>query len=278
MKQQPILKVGIIGLGAIGRTVANHIDNGNEKGAKLVSLLCRDKSKHIALSTEQSAHFKSIITDNSDVFFESRPDIVIEAAGQETLKLYGAEVLAKGIDLLVSSIGLFTDDEILNQFTKITEKTGAKLLLSAGALPGIDWMSAASFSKVNDISITQTKPVESWKNTPAENIIDLSAIKIPTCFFEGTAREAANIFTKSSNITAMLALATIGLDNIKVKLVADPINSIMNTAIHFDSEVGELEINLKGVPSIENPSTSAEVPLSMIKTIRNMSSTISYGV
>ena len=139
-------------------------------------------------------------------------------------------------------------------------------------------MSAASFSKVNHISIIQTKPVESWTNTAAEKFIDLCEIKTPTCFFEGTAREAANIFPKSSNITAMLALATIGMDNIKVKLIADPINPIMNTSIHFDSAVGELEINLKGVPSIENPSTSAEVPLSMIKTIRNISSTISYGV
>ncbi|WP_413698829.1 aspartate dehydrogenase domain-containing protein [Psychromonas sp. KJ10-10] len=202
----------------------------------------------------------------------------MKVAGQEILKLYGAQVLTRGIDLLVSSIGLFTDDDILSQFIEITEKTGAKMSLSAGALPGIDWMSATSFSKVNDISIIQTKPVESWKNTPAETFIDLNAIKTPTCFFEGSAREAMNIFTKSSNITAMLALATIGLDHIKVKLVADPINSIMNTAIHFDSEVGELEINLKGVPSFENPSTSAEVPLSIIKTIRNISSTISYGV
>ncbi|WP_413698828.1 hypothetical protein ACLKMH_14680 [Psychromonas sp. KJ10-10] len=87
MKQKRILKVAIIGLGAIGRTVANHIDNGNEKGAELVSLLCRDKQKHIALSGNQSAHFQSIITDNSEEFFESKPDIVIEGRRTRNFKI-----------------------------------------------------------------------------------------------------------------------------------------------------------------------------------------------
>jgi len=278
MKQKCKLKVGIIGLGAIGRTVANHIDDGHESGAELVSLLCQDKQKHLALSVKQSQHYRSIITDNSDKFFSAQPDIVIEAAGQETLNRYGPEVLTRGIDLLVSSIGLFTDDDLLNKFTGITEKSGARMLLSAGALPGIDWMSAASFSEVHSISIIQTKPVASWRNTPAENFLDLNSIKNPTCFFEGSARDAANLFPKSSNISAMLALATIGLDQIKVKLVADPVNQIMNTHIAFNSAVGELNIDLKGVPSKANPSTSAEVPLSIIKSIRNLSSAINYGV
>jgi aspartate dehydrogenase len=278
MKKKSILKVGIIGLGAIGGHVANCIENGEGGNSELVSLLCRDKEKYLTINEKQSEHFKSIITDDINAFFAAKPDIVIEAAGQTTLNQYGVEILKKGIDLLVSSIGLFTNDDILNNFISVAEQSGAKILLSAGALPALDWMSASSLSEVKKVLITQEKPVLSWKNTRAEELIDLESITIPTCFFEGSAREAANIFPKSSNISAMLALATVGLDNTKVRLVADPISPIMNTHIEFDSAVGKLQLSCQGIPSETNPSTSSGVPLSILKSIKNISSSINYGV
>ncbi|MGJ8645292.1 MAG: aspartate dehydrogenase [Marinomonas colpomeniae] len=278
MKSNTKLKVGIIGLGAIGQHVANSIENGEVGKAELVSLLCRNKEKYLTINADKSEHFKLLITDSSDVFFATKPDIIIEAAGQETLSQYGVEILEKGIDLLVSSIGLFTDDHVLNAFIQAAEKSGSKLLLSSGALPAVDWMSAASLSKVNDVSITQTKPVNSWKGTPAENFVDLDAIKVPTCFFEGTARESASLFPKSSNISAMLALATVGLDSTKVKLIADPMESVMYTDIAFDSEVGKLQTRWQGVPSEVTPSTSADVPLTIVKALKNLTSSVCYGV
>ena len=278
MKQKSILKVGIIGLGAIGGHVANCIAKGEGGNAEIVALVCRDKEKYLAINKDQSSHFKSLITDDIETLFAAQPDIVIEAAGQESLSQYGIAILEKGIDLLISSIGLFTNDEIFDKFTRAAEQSGAQMLLSAGALPALDWMSASSLSEVKNVIITQEKPVISWKGTRAEELIDLDVITKPTCFFEGTAREAANIFPKSSNISAMLALATVGLDNTKVKLVADPINPIMNTHIEFDSAVGQLQLSCQGIPSETNPSTSTGVPLSILKSIRNLSSPINYGV
>lgn len=278
MKSQSTLKVAIIGLGAIGGHVANCIAKGEGGNAKLVSLLCRNKEKYLEINAHQSEAFKSLITDDISALFDAQPDIVIEAAGQASLSQYGTAILSKGIDLLVSSIGLFTSDEILKEFTTTAERSGAQMLLSAGALPALDWMSASSLSEVSKACITQEKPVISWQNTHAEKLVDLNAITEPTCFFEGTAREAANIFPKSSNISAMLALATVGLDNTQVRLVADPISDIMNTHIEFDSAVGKLQLNCQGIPSPENPSTSTGVPLSIVKSIKNLSSSIHYGI
>lgn len=278
MKTSNKLKVGIIGLGAIGRKVTDHLISQETHKVEIISILCRDKEKHLRLNADQSESFKALITDDHKTFFDNQPDLVIEAAGQETLAQYGPEILQRGIDLLVSSIGLFTDDKIFQDFLEMAEKSGSKILLSSGALPAVDWMSAASLSQVSSVSITQSKPLTSWKNTPAEEFINLSEIEQPTCFFQGTARDAANIFPKSSNISAMLALATVGLDATKVKLVADPLHAEMHTDIEFDSEVGRIKTHWQGVPSSVTPSTSADVPLAIIKTIKNLTSTVRYGV
>jgi len=113
---------------------------------------------------------------------------------------------------------------------------------------------------------------------PAAEMIDLGGVKEPACFFEGTAREAASRFPKSSNITAMLALATAGLDKTKVKLVADPTRMEMHTVIEFRSGVGNLRVEWNGVPSETNPKTSADVPFTVIKALRNLTGTVCYGL
>jgi aspartate dehydrogenase len=150
--------------------------------------------------------------------------------------------------------------------------------LISGALPAVDWMAAAALSGACSAAITQEKPVASWRGTPAAEMIDLDDVKKPACFFEGTAREAASRFPKSSNITAMLALATAGLDKTKVRLVADPTRSEMHTVIDFSSRVGDLRVEWKGVPSETNPKTSADVPFTVIKALRNLTGVVCRGL
>lgn len=270
-------KVAIIGLGAIGQTVADYVINKDNK-VVLSSILCRDQEKHKKLHVSKGEEFTSLITNDIDEVLAAKPDLIVEAAGQEPLAQYGTKILESSINLLVSSIGLFTDDKIFYEFVSIAEKHGAKILLSSGALPAIDWMSAAALSDVNNIAITQSKPVNSWIGTPAEKFVKLNTITEATPFFKGTAREAANLFPKSSNITAMLALATVGLDNLNVELVADPHKTEMQTDITFESDVGSLKTSWLGVPSNLTPSTSADVPFAIIRAIKNLSSTVVYGL
>jgi aspartate dehydrogenase len=139
-------------------------------------------------------------------------------------------------------------------------------------------MSAAAQAGGCTVAITQTKPVTSWAGTPAEEMVDLGGVTGPACFFSGSARQAASRFPKSSNITAMLALSTVGLDETQVRLVADPTRRSMHTLVEFESGAGSLRVEWQGVPSEANPSTSADVPLSVIKAIRNLSAPVCLGV
>ena len=272
----------MIGFGAIGREVATALVDGRAGDAALVAVLVRDISSYRGVEdacVETLVRDRRVVfTDDPDGFFAAGPDLVVEVAGQNAVRQYGARVLAAGHDLMVASIGAFTDDALYDELRRLACTGGGRLLLIAGALPGVDWMQAAADAPVREVTITQTKPVTSWLGTPAEEMAALRGRDAAVCFFEGTARDAAATFPKSSNITAMLALATVGLDATRVRLVADPSRKRMHTRIDFDGEAGAVSITWEGKPSKTNPSTSADVSLAVIKAIRVVTAPIVFGV
>ncbi|MEO7405185.1 MAG: aspartate dehydrogenase domain-containing protein, partial [Burkholderiales bacterium] len=209
--------------------------------------------------------------------FAASHQLVIEAAGQEALRDYAGRTLQSGRSLLVTSIGAFSDDAFFAGLSALAEQGAGRLLLASGALPAVDWMASAALAGPCTASITQSKPVASWRGTPAEALTKLDDLRAPTCFFAGTAREAAQRLPKSSNITAMLALATAGLNATRVHLVADPTSDEMHTLIEFASDAGRLKVDWTGVPSRLNQKTSADVPLNVIKALRNLSGQVVLG-
>ena len=275
--QQP-LRVGLIGFGAIGQAVADGIAAGHAGNARLVAVLEQFAQDYRAaghrLATEPTVTF----TEDAARFHAAEFDLAVEVAGQEALKSHALDVVQRGRDILVASIGAFTDEVFFDRLLQGAAEHGAQVLLTSGALPAVDWMSAASLAGEGTVSITQSKPVESWRGTPAASMIDLDGLRVATCFFEGSARDAASRFPKSSNITAMLALSTAGFDKTSVKLVADPTSARMHTSIEYRGTVGSLRVEWEGVPLPKNPSTSADVPFAVIKGIRNLCSTVHYGI
>ena len=105
-----------------------------------------------------------------------------------------------------------------------------------------------------------------------------SELTAPAVLFEGSAREAASFYPKNSNILAMLALSTAGLDATQVKLVADPVDTSMRQTIEYEGTAGKIILNVQGKQSPTNPRTSQVVPLSVIKALRNATSVVSIGV
>ena len=68
----------------------------------------------------------------------------------------------------------------------------------------------------------------------------------------------------------MLALATVGIEQTKVKLATDPTKKTGGVKIDFVSEnVGAVSIDVASRMSAKNPKTSAVVPLSVVKAVRN---------
>lgn len=269
------LKVGLVGLGAIGTVVSKALcDASTLPNASLAAVLVQRPREARPSDIGSTA----LLTTDVEAFFAADWSLCVEGAGQPWLVEFGRRVLASGRSLLVTSVGAFTDDALYTDLCEVAAKSGSQLLLAAGAMPGMDWMSSASLDDVAKVTVEQCKHPEGWVGTPAEAVLDLSAVREPTVFFEGTAREAASQYPKNANISATLALATVGLDHLKVKLVADPTVSGPCQRISMQGACGEITIEVKGKPAAGSQRTSRVVPLSVVKAIRNLSSHLVIGI
>ena len=200
----------------------------------------------------------------------------MEVAGQPWIRDHGKTVLAQGRDLLVTSVGVFTDDQLLEDLTSTARGSNSRLLLPAGAMPGLDWMSSAALDEVEEITLEQRKRPEGWRGTPAEKHLDLTTLTEEATVFQGPAREAASEFPKNANIAAALALGTVGLDKLQVRLVADPTVPGPTNRVTLKGRCGELSLEVRGKPLSQR--TSRIVPFSVLKALKNLSSPLSIGL
>ena len=93
-------------------------------------------------------------------------------------------------------------------------------------------------------------------------------------FFEGSAREAAQTYPFNANVTATLALAGIGFEDTKVRLVADP--GVTRNVHEFSvrSACGDFTMRLEGFPSPANPKTSLLAGYSVARELLNRADAI----
>lgn len=270
---KPKLRIGLVGLGAIGGYVAEALCKGDvlpnaELGAVLVQ---RPRTER-----PDCCGSEALVTHEVEAFFAAEWSLCVEAAGQPWLREHGRRVLGMGRSLLLTSVGVLTDDVLHQELADLAARSHSQLLIAAGAMPALDWMSSAALEHVEEATLEQRKRPEGWLGTPAEAKVDLLALTEPTTVFEGVAREAASLFPKNANISAALALGTVGLDRLQVRLVADPTVSGPTSRIMLRGAAGEISIQVSGAALSQR--TSRIVPLSVVKALRNLSASEVIGV
>lgn len=199
----------------------------------------------------------------------SVPALAVECASCEAVQAYGAALLRRGIDLVVTSIGALADNRLHDELVTAAQQGGARLIIPAGAVPGIDALNAAMIGGVDEVSYISRKPPGAWKGSPAETLIDLDDLTGPATFFSGPAREAARTYPKNANVAATIALAGLGLDATKVHLVADPSAQENTHEILARGTFGEMHLLIRGKPLPGNPRTSSLAAYSTIRAVLN---------
>ncbi len=150
------------------------------------------------------------------------PKVIAEVAGQQAVSEHGPEVLRKGFDLLVISIGALAEPQLLERLKTAAVEGNSRLLLPAGAIGGIDAIAAMRVGGLNTVRYRSRKPPAAWRGSPAEKVADLDKLTARTVLYRGHAGEAALRYPQNANVAAAVALAGLGFEKTEVELVADP--------------------------------------------------------
>jgi len=266
-----MLKIGILGVGAIGRTIALAIDQ-KQVNAKLVAL-SDQQHDHAAVFAAQLSSLPPVLEIEEML---DRVDLAVEAASQAALPGFVPKALTRGRDMLIMSVGgLLGHDD---WFREAAEK-GCRIYVPSGAIAGLDGIKSGSVGRIDSAILTSRKPVGALKGTSyvVERGIDLDILKEETAIFEGTAEEAARAFPATSNVAASLRLAVDTSAPVRVRVMAVPGGTKNVHEINVQGEFGRLSVTVENVPSKSNPRTSQLAAFSAIATLRNLTGSLRVG-
>lgn len=270
------MKVGLIGCGAIGTTVALAIAEGRIPGVEPLGIA--DPAAPDAAKSAAAAAGCPLLADDRDLL-ELRPDLVVEAASQEVVRRRAREVLESGADLLIVSVGALADPALLGQLLSAARRRGRRIYVPSGAVGGMDIIKAAAAGGIVEVRLTTTKPAQSLAGAPwvRERGVELGALRTATVIYEGPACEAVLLFPQNVNVAAAIALAGIGLEKTTVRIVADPAAARNVHEIFVRGAFGEAAIRLANLPNPANPRSSYLAGLSVIATLRELGGTLRIG-
>ncbi len=266
-----MLKIGLLGVGAIGRTIAMALDQ-KQMNAELVAVVDQDRARAEALSAELSNHPAVVSIDE----MIARCELAVEAASQGALPGFVPKALAQKRDILVMSVGgLLGHDEWFHA----AEEKGSKIYVPSGAIAGLDGIKSASIGRVEFAQLTSRKPVKALAGSKyvVDRGIDLENMSEETVVFEGTAEEAARAFPATSNVAASLRLAVVRSAPVCVRVVAVPGGNQNVHEIQAQGEFGRLTMRVENVPAKTNPKTSQLAAFSAIATLKNLTQALRVG-
>jgi aspartate dehydrogenase len=255
------MRLVLVGWGAIGAEVARLLAERHAP-VNLVAVGLRDANRNLPCP---------ILTDPDDLA-TFRPDLVVEAAGRAAVLPWGRAALMAGADFVPASTSAFAEEGPLDALLAVARAQGRQILIPPGALGGIDALSAAARLPLASVTHEVTKPALAWRGTEAEKLCDLAGLRQAECFFEGTARQAAQRFPQNANVALISALAGLGPDATTLRLIADPAATANRHRLVAIGEFGRMEVTLDNLPLANNPKSSALTALSLVRLIENRAS------
>jgi aspartate dehydrogenase len=264
-------KVAVIGYGSIGSEIIAATKRGEIPNAKIVALF--DKESRVISSVGYDNSELHLFTDfnefyNSPIY--SNLDIIIECASKDAVREYGKKIIESKKDLIVLSVGAFSDKEYWSELQNLSNLNNTRILIPTGAIAGLD--SIRSVKKyLESLTITTTKHPKSFVGAPFfdKSKIKLEEISKKTVLYEGNAITAIELFPANVNVAVSIALAGIGLEKTQVKIIADPTMSVNKHEILGKGSFGEIHIIVQNIPSPTNPKTSYLASLSAIECLRS---------
>ncbi|MCC0078552.1 MAG: aspartate dehydrogenase [Rhodobacter sp.] len=263
------MHLGLIGYGNIARTLMGVLARENAAITQVSVLSLPEFAAATRAALAQDYTGKAMVYADSPALIDARPDLVVECAGHAAVQAHATACLRAGIETVIVSIGALADATLLAAVEQAAAAGGARIVLPAGAIGGVDILSALRPSGIDSVTYSGRKPPMAWSGTPAEDLVDLAALTEETVFFSGNARDAATQYPKNANVAATLALAGLGFEGTQVRLIADP--AVTRNIHEYTVQAGAASytIRIEGNPSPDNPKTSVTTVYSVAREVLN---------
>jgi aspartate dehydrogenase len=265
------MRVGIAGLGAIGRAVARKIHEGTLPKMTLAGVAGGDPAKAKGYLSEIGCDAPILsLAQLAEV-----SDLVVECAPAAAMAEIASTVLRAGKTIMVLSAGmLLRHPELL----ALAKERGGQIIVPTGALIGFDAVSAAAEGEIHSVTMITRKPVKGLIGAPylVQNGISVEGLSEAKRVFKGSAREAARGFPENVNVAAALSLAGIGPDRTTIEIWADPSVHRNMHRVMVEADSARFEMSIENVPS-ENPKTGRITGLSVIAALRKMTAPLRVG-
>ena len=246
-----VKRVGLIGFGDIGSYVFRRIEE--EQDSMEVGLVYRgDRGVVEGLDP-------SLVSTSVDDARERGIDLMVEVANDQVLKELAPDIIQHS-DLLVLSLTGLADDEFRARLDQAASKSGRIVFVAHGAIVGLDGIYDGR-DLIDEVEITTTKSPKSFGHAN-------ESITHPEILYEGPTREACLRWPRNVNVHAAVALAGLGFDKTRSRIVADPGTENMGHVIVVKGK------GLSWRIGVESPSlggvTGAYTPESVYQTVRRI--------
>jgi aspartate dehydrogenase len=253
---------GVIGYGAITEEILRCLAVRADVAAP-AAVLVRPES---ILEAQRRSAGRFEVVDDIDTLLELAPHRIAECASHGALETYGATVLRRGADLVIASVGALADRALASKVAE-APVDDARILIPSGAVAGIDGLVAARSAGLREVTYTSVKAPHAWRGTPAERELAGPVSTRRLTFFEGNAREAALRFPQNANVAAAVALAGLGFEATRVRLVSDPDTTGPLGLIEASGEFGAFRFEILAYASALNPKTSVLTAHSIVSAL-----------
>ena len=268
------IEVTLIGFGAIGQALMTRL-TGSE----------RVHVSHVVVRTARVADTQAALdemTQGNQQNSRARAvdqvptgaSLALECAGHEALTHHVIPALQAGCECAVLSVGALSEPGLPEQLEEAAERGQTQVHLLSGAIGGMDALSAARLAGLSEVTYTGRKPPSAWALPGTDQARPPSGIHSSQAWviLDASAREAARQYPKNANVAATVALAGLGLDATRVRLIADPAVTENVHEIHARGAFGEMTLQMRGKPLADNPKTSALTVLSALRFLHNRAS------
>ncbi len=250
MSGETTIRVGLIGLGAIGGSVVRRASEFDD--IELVGALVRDPSR------PRPEGCPPLYTSVDDLLAQ-KPEVVVEVAGHEGLRAHGPAVLRAGCDLYFVAVGALADPGTERDLIAAARESGRQAKIISGAIGALDAIAGASVGDLRRVTHTTRKPAATLMNADEAARLD-EAVEL----FSGPAREGALKFPESVNVAAAVSFAGLGLDRTTLRVLADPSIDRNRHEVEAEGEFGTLRFEIMNIPSADNPKSASLVAMSII--------------